>query len=214
MEKIKAVEKDKKETVLDGCFKLFLERKQGNVTVPELERVLGVTRGKFFYYYKNMEEITTLTVEHYFTKVEDYFSFFYQGEKTTLRDFIFQYVDNWKRFDQSIIEVTDNSGSSVIKFFLHATMLHPDFESKVKVLFDKEQKCWEEVLRKAIENKEIREDIDVPVTATKFYCINMGVLTQSYLIPNSFKASTLLMLFLSLYDDIKKKTEEKRNIFD
>ena len=209
-------EKNKKETILDGCFKLLLQKREGNITVTDLERIMGVTRGKIFYYYKDMDEIIRSTIEYYFQKVIDYFSFFYNEDKTTLWKFLFDYVENWKRFDQSIVEVTGDGASSVINFFLHASASHPDFEEKIKSLFDRELKCWESVLGKAIESGEIRANVDVPVAATKFHCLHMGVMVQSYFVPYSFKANTLQMLFISLYEDIKKPSEissEKKNIF-
>lgn len=208
-------EKNKKETILDGCFKLLLQKRESNITVTDLEKSMGVTRGKIFYYYKDMDEIVRSTIEHYFQKVEDYFSFFYNEEKTTLWKFLFDYVDNWRKFDQSIIELTGNSASSVINFFLHASASYPNFEIKMKTLFEKELKCWEIVLSKAIESGEIKANVDVPVVATKFYCLHMGVLVQSYFVPYNFKANTLQMLLISLYEDLKKipESDEKKNIF-
>lgn len=208
-------EKNKKETILDGCFKLLLQKRESNITVTDLEKSMGVTRGKIFYYYKDMDEIVRSTIEHYFQKVEDYFSFFYNEEKTTLWKFLFDYVDNWRKFDQSIIELTGNSASSVINFFLHASASYPNFEIKMKTLFEKELKCWEIVLSKAIESGEIKANVDVPVVATKFYCVHMGVLVQSYFVPYNFKANTLQMLLISLYEDLKKipESDEKKNIF-
>lgn len=212
----KSGEKSRKESILDGCFKLFLQKRGGNITVVDLEKSLGVTRGKIFYYYKDMDEITRLTIEHYFQKVVDYFGFFYNEEKTTLWNFLFDYVENWKRFDQSIAEVTGDSASSVINFFLHASASYPDFETKIKSLFEKELKCWEMILSKAIESGEIKASVDVPVAATKFHCLHMGVVVQSYFVPYSFKANTLQMLFISLYEDLKKITEisdDRKNVF-
>lgn len=209
-------EKNKKDSILDGCFKLLLQKREGGITVTDLEKSIGVTRGKIFYYYKDMDEIIRSTIEHYFQKVVDYFGFFYNEEKTTLWNFLFDYVENWKKFDQSIVELTGDSASSVINFFLHATASYPNFEVKIKSLFEKELKCWETVLNKAIESSEIKANVDVPVVATKFYCMHMGVVVQSYFVPNSFKASTLQMLFISLYEDLKKPSEtanEKKNIF-
>lgn len=209
-------EKNKKETILDGCFKLLLQKREGNITVTDLEKSLGVTRGKIFYYYKDMDEIIRSTIEYYFQKVIDYFIFFYNEDKTTLWNFLFDYVENWKRFDQSIIEVTGDSASSVINFFLHVTASYPGYDTKIKSLFEKELKCWEIVLGKAVENGEIKANVDVPIAATKFHCLHMGVVVQSYFIPYSFKANTLQMLFISLYEDIKKSPEvsnEKKNIF-
>lgn len=208
-------EKNKKETILDGCFKLLLQKRESNITVTDLEKSMGVTRGKIFYYYKDMDEIVRSTIEHYFQKVEDYFSFFYNEEKTTLWKFLFDYVDNWRKFDQSIIELTGNSASSVINFFLHASASYPNFEIKMKTLFEKELKCWEIVLSKAIESGEIKANVDVPVVATKFYCLHMGVLVQSYFVPYNFKANTLQMLLISLYEDLKKipESDERKNIF-
>ena len=208
--------KSKQEIILDGCFKLYLQKREGNMTVADLEKSIGVTRGKIFYYYKDMEEITRLTVEHYFQKVVDYFSFFYNEEKTTLRNFIFDYVDNWQRFDQSIVELTGDSASTVINFFLHASASYPNFEIKIKSLFEEELKCWQNVLSKAIEAGEVKPSIDVPVTATKFHCLYMGVVVQSYFVPYSFKANTLQMLLISLYEDIKsipESSKQKNNIF-
>lgn len=47
--------KKKEEDILNGCFKLFLDKKQ-DITLAALEEVTGVTRGRIYYYFKDLTD--------------------------------------------------------------------------------------------------------------------------------------------------------------
>lgn len=207
--------KKKEEDILNGCFKLFLDKKQ-DITLAALEEVTGLTRGRIYYYFKDLDGLFRLAADFCFEKMVAYFNFFYQTVKTTLRDFIFDYVDNWKTFQQSVIDITGDETSTITSFFVRVSNLYPDLAQKLETFFQKEQKCWEEIILVAIRNKEVKiEEIDVPLTASKFYYLHMGIAIQSHFTDMSFQANTLQMLLLSLYNDIKQTSVSgKKNILE
>lgn len=210
----KDIEKEerKKKQILEGCFKLFLKKNMGNITLDDIEQSTGFTRSNIYFYFKDKEEIFRATTEFYYQRVEEYFAFFFQKEKKSLLQFIHDYIDNWKNFDESIKDVTQDDFASVLSFFFNAFNLYPDFSERIKDLFDREQKCWEEVIELAVSQKEIK-NINIEFTAEKFHFAYMAVTLQSYFQPHSKKTSILFGHMMNLYEEIKYKEPMQKKIF-
>lgn len=205
-------EEKKKKQILEGCFKLLLKNNINSITIDDIEKNSGVTRSNLFYYFKDKEEIFRATTEFYYQRVQEYFAFFFQKEKKSLLQFIHDYIDNWKNFDESIKDVTKDDFASVLSFFFNAFNLYPEFAEKIKCLFDQEQKCWEEVIKMAVTQKEIK-DINIEFTAEKFQFAYMAITLQSYFLPYNKKVNKLFVHMINLYEEIKYKEPMQKPIF-
>lgn len=210
----KDIEKEerKKKQILEGCFKLLLRKNMGNITIDDIEKCTGFTRSNIYFYFKDKEEIFRATTEFYYQRVQEYFAFFFQKEKKTLLQFIHDYIDNWKNFDESIKDVTQDDFASVLSFFFNAFNLYPEFADRIKNLFEQEQKCWEGVIELAVSHKEVK-DINIEFTAEKFHFAYMAVTLQSYFLPYNKKANILLAHMMDLYEEIKYKEPMQKTIF-
>lgn len=210
----KDIEKEerKKKQILEGCFKLLLRKNMGNITIDDIEKCTGFTRSNIYFYFKDKEEIFRTTTEFYYQRVQEYFAFFFQKEKKTLLQFIHDYIDNWKNFDESIKDVTQDDFASVLSFFFNAFNLYPEFADRIKNLFEQEQKCWEGVIELAVSHKEVK-DINIEFTAEKFHFAYMAVTLQSYFLPYNKKANILLAHMMNLYEEIKYKEPMQKTIF-
>lgn len=210
----KDIEKEerKKKQILEGCFKLFLQKNIASITFDDIEKNSGVTRANIFYYFKDKEELFRATTDFYYQRVQEYFTFFFQKEKKSLLQFINDYIDNWKNFDESIKDVTKDDFASVLGFFFNAFNLYPEFSERIKCLFNQEQKCWEEVIELAVSHKEIK-DINVEFTAEKFHFAYMAITLQSFFLPYDKKMNALFGHMMNLYEEIKYKEPMQKPIF-
>lgn len=204
--------RDTKEDMLDGCLKMFLQKSYGLVTVDDIVLFSGYTRRTVYHYFKDKNELFIAVVDRFMQKLLDYFEHFNQVERSSFLDYIWAYIEHVKILGQYVRAMTDNKVSSHLNLMLEASVHYPNFQDKARLLFDLEQNSWEKNIRLAIDRKEIRADIDVALTATKFRCMNTGINYQSILILNGVYINMLQLLMVDSYNNIKNKPTSSADI--
>ena len=85
---------------------------------------------------------------------------------------------------------------------MQANIYYPDFTDKVTELNNKEYQKWETELSKAIKNKEIKEEVDIKLTALQFRNIFLGMSFEKSL-TDGLDVDLLLKTYLNIYNQIK-----------
>lgn len=189
------------EQLYHEAFKLFLSKPFEAVSIADIEEASGMTRGAITYYAKDKIGLFYSVVKHYFVDTHNLKQKIVKSEFGSLKDFIEAYVDGCQetmnRFSD-VDKTVQNASRAYATLVLQICKYFPDLHSQYLENRNQEIIIWIGVLQRAIENKEIRSDIDIMNTARNFMNLFYG---QSYLDSLSMGLNTveLKMQLMNLY---------------
>lgn len=189
------------EQLYHEAFKLFLSKPFEAVSIADIEEASGMTRGAITYYAKDKIGLFYSVVKHYFVDTQNLKQKILKSEFGSLKDFIEAYVDGCQetmnRFSD-VDKTVQNASRAYATLVLQICKYFPDLHSQYLENRNQEIIIWIGVLQRAIENKEIRSDIDIMNTARNFMNLFYG---QSYLDSLSMGLNTveLKMQLMNLY---------------
>lgn len=206
--------RDTREDILDGCLKMFLQKNYGQITIADIVFFSGYTKRTIYQYFKDKNELYIAVTDRFIQKLMNYLERFNSEPRNSLLDYVLAYISYAKNLSLYIKAMTNNKVSSHMNFMVQASIYYVDFEDKVKELFNLEQKCWEDNLRIAMEKQEIRENIDISLTAAKFRSMGIGIDFYTMMIPHEVSTNTLQSMMIDLYNDIKASPVATSNILE
>lgn len=192
---------NRKEQLYHEAFKLFLSKPFEAVSIADIEEASGMTRGAITYYAKDKLGLFYSVVKHYLVDTQNLKQKIGQIEFGSLKDFIEAYVngcqETMKRFND-VDRNVQNASRAYMTLVLQICKYFPDLHSQYLENRNQEVIIWIGVLQKAIENKEIKSDIDIMNTARNFMNLFYG---QSYIDSLSVGLNTveLRMQLMNLY---------------
>lgn len=192
---------NRKEQLYHEAFKLFLSKPFEAVSIADIEEASGMTRGAITYYAKDKLGLFYSVVKHYLVDTQNLKQKISQIEFGSLKDFIEAYVngcqETMKRFND-VDRNVQNASRAYMTLVLQICKYFPDLHSQYLENRNQEVIIWIGVLQKAIENKEIKSDIDIMNTARNFMNLFYG---QSYIDSLSVGLNTveLRMQLMNLY---------------
>lgn len=199
---------NRKEYLYSIAFKLFLTRGFDAVSITDIEKASGMTRGAISYYGKDKRGLYYNVVKHFLVDKQNLGKKMENSEFSSLQEFIDKYIKASQATIDSIHDidrtVAVNNGSRVyMALILQVCEDFPDLNEIYLTNRNNELLKWIEVLNHAVKNNEIRDDIDIWLTAKNFMTIFYG---KSFLDALSVGLNTveLRMQFQNLYNLIKK----------
>lgn len=197
--------KDTKDLILKTAYNMFLYNNYEAVTINSIIKAAGLTKGALYHYYISKEELFKAVVDKYMIENSTDISV----EFLTLKEFIQYMIDLNKRKLTNLIVENPNPHHEVPLNYLSITLaaLHyyPNFIKKGVGFYRNQVGRWENSLKKAIENGEIRDDIDIDATTALF--LNIGSGTGWNMITSGSLTGTLDNIekqYWELYKHIKK----------
>ena len=160
--------KDTKDLILKTAYNMFLYNNYEAVTINNIIKAAGLTKSALYHYYISKEELFKAVVDKYMIENSTDISV----EFLTLKEFIQYMIDLNKRKLTNLIVENPNPHHEVPLNYLSITLaaLHyyPNFIKKGVGFYRNQVGRWENSLKKAIENGEIRDDIDIDATTALF----------------------------------------------
>ncbi|MGE0077027.1 MAG: TetR/AcrR family transcriptional regulator [Bacteroidales bacterium] len=163
---------DTREYIIDQAYGLFLSRSYEAVSISEISKAIGFTKGALYHHFTNKEDLFKAVIDKYLP-INDFFIPF---KGNTLKE----YIDECVKIAEEVIEkivgrhnnfIPINYLSLLIDAFRH----YPRYANEKEQLILNEFEHIEEIIKKAIENNEIRKDINPTNMALNFYSLNMGI---------------------------------------
>ena len=140
---------DLKEEIVNKSFALFLNKGYKACSLRDLENATGLTKGAFYYYFRNKEEILKSGIEKYLAVANEISEeeFLKIG---SLKEYIHAVVKQkeWtaarlqQTFDFFIIEV------AFFQLILEVAFLFPDYRKQIDELSKKRLSRWESMILK------------------------------------------------------------------
>ena len=195
--------KDTEDKILFGAFKLFLTKNFEKVTIADLEKALGLSRGAIFYYMKNKEELFIKVIDRYILSPHNIDIKFATFKDSSLIEFIDFYIEGINRTIKSIESCgVKNLSRCYFNLIFQAIQYYPDFGTLIAKVFDSELDLWKRVVSNALKSGEIRPEYDVDYVAMHFRYIYSG-LSFEMCLKNGLDTALLKDLFMKYYNEIK-----------
>ena len=196
-----------RDTIIETAFLLFLEKGFKAVTLTDLEKAVGMTKGTFYYHFLNKEEVLKEGVTRYYhmlnsRRAEE------MSRVHSLREFVDLTIPNLeslghygaKRLDSDIPEIL------CLSLMVEVISLYP----AVKQMVSDTKISWmsklEGVILRAKRTKEIRDDVDTSILAKNLLNISIGLI--NYIVMHqdiSYALSSVRYQYEQLYSLVKAR---------
>lgn len=168
---------DLRDEIVNKSFFQFLNRGYKACSLRDLENATGLTKGAFYYYFKNKEEILKLGIEKYLAMDEeiDEEEFLKIG---SLREYIDVLIERMEycaerrqeKFGFFVIEV------AFFQLLLEVEELLPSYRRCIDEMSRRRLMRWEFMVLKAKQQGEIRADLDTQVLARNLMSVATSML--------------------------------------
>lgn len=195
---------DSKEHIILISSKLFLQKSYKEVTMQEIVKSTGLSKGAFYHYFESKEKLFTEVLDYFFRHVsqrnyenyskESFYQFYndYINETISLTN---NYLD---KFDdqQNKISITLNYFSLIFD----ALKLFPEFRVKVIDGFNKEMEYWTKAVERARSNGEIKSNMTDREIGETFMYLSDGV--GMHMIMRGVDIENIVKPFRNLWDKL------------
>lgn len=161
-----------KEFIIDEAFKLFLQRSYEAVSISDISKAIGLTKGALYHHFKNKEELFISVIDKYihFVGLET------ELNSISLEEFIQLSIRQTEKIFRQLFQHSITfSPISYISLIADAFRHYPGYAEHQGDFINGEIEKTILVLNNAIVKGEIRSDIDATLVANNFFAINMGL---------------------------------------
>jgi AcrR family transcriptional regulator len=191
-----------KDFIIEEAFKLFLNHSYEAVSISDISKAIGFTKGALYHHFKNKEELFKSVVDKYLVMPE------VEVDVTSisLAEFLDVSLRCSEKFIRGLFTSTQvYSPISYLAFFADAFRHYPGHAEQTSNFFDKEIEKTRIVIEKAIASGEIRSDINPSVIANNFFSLDFGLAGNLVRHQSIDEASSLLKeQIMEFYKLLKK----------
>lgn len=193
-----------KERIIEEAFKLFLNHNFEKVSISDLEKAVGKTRGAIFYFFKNKEELFNEVITTYIIKMQNPSEKFKADDNVSLEQFIYLYINGVNTTMSKMLSLSVvNIYKGYFSLYMQASRIYPDFAETMTRYSLEELNLWENVISRAIQNKEIKA-VDTRHYATLFRSCFLGLAFDKSL-SYGLNTEELMAIYQNIYNQIKVK---------
>ncbi len=195
---------DSKEHIVLVASKLFLQKSFKEVTMSELVKATGLSKGAFYHYFVSKEQLFMEVLDFFFTSVmthryEKYsresFYQFYHDYANEIYEYGKKYLDRFE-LDENDCDLSQN----YFTLAFDALKLFPEFKEKMIAGLKLELDIWTEVIKNAREKGEIQCLMTDEQIARTFINLSDGIAMHMVI-----KGSTIMEMvppFMELWDKL------------
>lgn len=192
--------------ILNTAFKLFSTRGFKEITMQDLVKASGLSKGAFYHYFKSKKEIYLQAMEKFLTGFLEEI----KPEKDTqlpLRDLLKQLFEKFSFLAENIQKSGEGGGGlSAYMLFMQAALQQPNLREKFKEFGEGYYHEFSLQLQDAMEKGEIRKDVNTEVLTHHISAVMEGlVLIYSFGIEMPSLSGTFNSIIDQLFDLLETK---------
>ena len=170
---------NKKEELFARSFTLLLNNNIGDLTLEEVEKATGFTRGAIFYYAKNKLDFFRQVIISQVLEKQDIHRKVNYTEGMSLKDFIQAYLEGIVHtrtyyMDSVSSSLPENPTHAYLLLILQIKRYYPDLGERYHTIMQDEIALWKKVLTDAAASGEITVQQDLDTVAATFQSIFYG----------------------------------------
>ncbi len=155
-----------REKIADVAFALSLEKGFDNVSMKEIQKESGLGAGSIYYHFENKNEILVYITNKYYMNILNQLKKSienFDGSFIEKMRFILNFRVNSNLKEKNKIYISGSEFSQKDYYMLITSIYHyyPEVRDMITRLHDNLYDFYYELIQEAIENKEIREDLDI-----------------------------------------------------
>ncbi len=166
---------DTREYIIDQAYSLFLSRSYEAVSISDISKAIGFTKGALYHHFTNKEELFKAVINKYLP----FEKFFVPAKDITLQQYIEESI---KLSNEIVLSIFGENPKfiplSYMALLIDAFRHYPEFAKEKDRLLNSELDKIKIVLNNAIMNGEIRKNINADVMAMNFFSLNAGIATS------------------------------------
>ena len=176
---LSAMRENNKEKLFAQTFSLLLTRNIGDLTLEEVEKATGFTRGAIFYYAKTKLDFFRQVIISEVLEKQDIHRKVNYTEGMTLKDFIQAYLNGIVRtrayyLDAVTDSLPENPTHAYLLLVLQIKRYYPDLGERYYEIMQEEVALWKKVLTDAVASGEIGPQQDLDTVAATFQSLFYG----------------------------------------
>ena len=202
--------KSHKRELFRVAFKMFILKSFDGVSIPDIEKATGFTRGTIFHYADTKLDLFRQVVEYYVLERQDIERKIQVADDCTLRQFIDTYAKGVERTMEALHEIVGmdvpmrDCSRAYLNMMSQMSVLLPEIHKTFLNAMAKEEKLWMEVIGRGVENGELRSDVQPAILAKIMMSLFYGRAFQDSLI-NGMDPKLLKEEMLAVYERVKKQ---------
>lgn len=202
--------KSHKEELFNATFRLFILHGYDGVSLGDIEKATGMSRGAIFHYADSKLDLFRQVVEQYILDRQSIDTKIRVGKDPSLREFIDAYIDGVKRTMTELMMLMGEGVTFVecsrayLGIIQQTAVLFPDLSERQQQTITREQQVWQQVISRAVERGEVQPDIDTELMAQTFIALFYGRAYRDSL-TNGLDADLLKRQMLQFYEAIAHK---------
>ena len=202
--------KSHKEELFNATFRLFILHGYDGVSLGDIEKATGMSRGAIFHYADSKLDLFRRVVEQYVLDRQSIDTKIRVGKDPSLREFIDAYIDGVKRTMTELMMLMGEGVTLVecsrayLGIIQQTAVLFPDLSERQQQTITREQQVWQQVISRAVERGEVQPDIDMELMAQTFIALFYGRAYRDSL-TNGLDADLLKRQMLQFYEAIAHK---------
>ena len=202
--------KSHKRELFRVAFKMFILKSFDGVSIPDIEKATGFTRGTIFHYADTKLDLFRQVVEYYVLERQDIERKIQVADDCTLRQFIDTYAKGVERTMEALHEIVGmdvpmrDCSRAYLNMTSQVSVLLPEVYKAFLNAMAKEEKLWMEVIGRGVENGELQNDVQPTILAKIMMSLFYGRAFQDSLI-DGMDPKLLKEEMLAVYERVKKR---------
>ena len=202
--------KSHKRELFRVAFKMFILKSFDGVSIPDIEKATGFTRGTIFHYADTKLDLFRQVVEYYVLERQDIDRKIQVADDCTLRQFIDTYVKGVEQTMETLHEIIGmdvpmrDCSRAYLNMTSQVSVLLPEVHKAFLNAMAKEERLWMEVIARGVENGELRNDVQPAILAKIMMSLFYGRAFQDSLI-DGMDPKLLKEEMLAVYEMVKKQ---------
>lgn len=170
-----------KEHIILTSFRLFLKNGYKEVTMSMLVKATGLSKGAFYHYFENKEQLFIETLDNLFFSISPFNQEMVINPEVSFYDYMQMYIDNVKKMAKMITTYVgeESSGMGYYRLMLDVANYAPDFHKKIESSNKYELDFWKKVIGNGIKRGEVKKDLDIDILANHFQWLQDGIAMNS-----------------------------------
>jgi len=198
---------DSKEQILKTSLLLFLQKGFKEVTMNEIVKSSGFSKGAFYHYFSSKEEVFKEVIEVYFGQMLDlnYETLPLDSLKSFYQANLKIQLDRDKMIHRWYQKTVDGDMPKNMYYILFdALRLLPHVKTQQKERIEKELEAWERVIENAISTGEIKTKFSPEKLAKQFVYSSDGIALHMIMINSSEELiNEVKSVWDSLYESVR-----------